>query len=298
MNKPTLVIMAAGMGSRYGGLKQIDPIGANGEIIMDFSIMDAKKAGFEKAVIVIKKENEQLFKEAVGDRLEKHMKIEYAYQELTNLPEGFCVPEGRVKPWGTGHAVLAAADKIEGPFAVINADDYYGPKAFSIIYDFLTSQAQDGEKQHFCMAGFVLKNTITENGHVARGVCVADENDILTDINERTKIQRNNGIIQYTEDDVNWVDLDENALVSMNCWGFTNAFLDELKIRFVEFLKKSGNELKSEYFLPFVVDELISEGKADVKVLKTDDKWYGVTYKEDKEQVVSAIKAMVDKGMY
>ena len=298
MKKPVLVIMAAGMGSRYGGLKQIDPIGKNDEIIMDYSIYDAKKAGFEKAVIIIKKENEQLFKEAVGDRLSRVMQIEYAYQELNNIPSGFTVPEGRTKPWGTGHAVLCAADKIDGPFAVINADDFYGSKSFKLLYDFLI-QGNKTDKQSYCMAGFNIKNTLTENGHVARGVCVADENGILTDITERVKIQRNNGIIQYTEDDGStWTDLDEDTIVSMNCWGFEKEFLSELKTRFSAFLQKNIVNIKSEYFLPFVVDELISEDKATVTVLRTDDKWYGVTYKEDKEQVVKAIREMTEKGLY
>lgn len=298
MNKPVLVIMAAGMGSRYGGLKQIDPIGVNGEIIMDYSIADAKKAGFEKAVIIIKKENEKLFFDAVGKRLEEKMQIEYAYQELSNLPAGFSLPSERIKPWGTGHAVLCAGDKIDGPFAVINADDFYGFESFKLLYDFLVKE-NNSEKQRYCMVGFILKNTITENGHVARGVCEVSEDGKLLNITERTRIMRNNGVIQFSEDDgISWTDMAENTLVSMNCWGFEKGFLKELENRFSAFLNTNINNPKSEYFLPFVVDDLIKEKKACVTVLKTHEKWYGVTYKEDKEQVVSAIREMAAKGLY
>lgn len=298
--KPVLVIMAAGMGSRYGGLKQIDPVDQYGNIIMDFSIYDALEAGFEKVVFIIKKAIEKEFKENVGDRMAKHVQVEYVYQELDKIPAGFEVPEGRVKPWGTGHALLCCKDVIDGPFAVINADDYYGKSAFKEIYDQLTKQ-EDDDKYQYAMVGYKLYNTLTENGHVARGVCSTDENGKLTDIVERTKIEKHGDIAEFTEDDgATWTELPEETLVSMNLWGFTESCLKELDERFAKFLEKSlpENPLKCEYFIPFVVDELLKEGKAEVTVLKSVDRWYGVTYKEDKEMVVNAIKAMKNEGKY
>ena len=300
MKKPTLVIMAAGMGSRYGGLKQIDPIDEQGHIIMDFSIYDAVKAGFGKVVFIIKKENEADFRERIGSRMEKQIPVEYVYQDIGNLPEGFSVPEGRVKPWGTGHAVLSAAPVIDGPFAVINADDYYGQQAFRMIHDFLTAH-EDGEKYQYTMVGYLLKNTLTENGHVARGICSTDEHGKLTGVTERTRIERRADGPAYTEDDgASWTSLPEEAIVSMNMWGFTASILEELKGRFAGFLEENlpKNPLKCEYFLPFVVDELIREGKAEVTVLKSRDRWYGVTYKEDKPVVVKAIQSLKDEGLY
>lgn len=296
----TLVIMAAGMGSRYGGLKQIDPVGPNGEIIMDYSIYDARKAGFDKVVFIIKEENFDLFKEVIGNRVERFMQVEYVFQKLDSLPEGYRVPEGRQKPWGTAHAILCCLGAVKENFAVINADDFYGRESFQKLADSLNSQAPaDGKQYHFCMAGFILKNTLTENGHVARGVCRVDENGILADIQERTKIQRNNGQVQYSEDDgKTWTDLDEDSIVSMNCWGFTPDFLEEVRRRFPAFLDENQNNLKSEFFLPFVVQDLIKEGKAEVQVLKTHDKWFGVTYKEDKAQVMAAIADKIAKGEY
>ena len=300
MKKPVLVIMAAGMGSRYGGLKQIDPVDEQGDIIMDFSIYDAVRAGFEKVVFIIKKENEADFKEAIGNRISQHVETAYVFQELTNLPEGFSVPEGRVKPFGTGHAVLSCIDEIDGPFAVINADDYYGAHAFQEIYDYLTSHSDD-EKYRYCMVGYRLGNTLTDNGHVARGVCSADENGYLTDICERTRIEKKGNGAAYTEDDgETWVEIPMDAVVSMNMWGFSNSMIRELKDRFPKFLEENLkiNPMKCEYFLPFVVDELLKEEKATVEVLKSEDKWYGVTYKEDKAVVTAAIKMMKDKGIY
>ena len=300
MKKPVLVIMAAGMGSRYGGLKQIDPVDEQGDIIMDFSIYDAVRAGFEKVVFIIKKENEADFKEAIGNRISRHVETAYVFQELTNLPEGFSVPEGRVKPFGTGHAVLSCIDEIDGPFAVINADDYYGAHAFQEIYDYLTSHSDD-EKYRYCMVGYRLGNTLTDNGHVARGVCSADEHGYLTDICERTRIEKKENGAAYTEDDgETWVEIPMDAVVSMNMWGFSNSMLRELKDRFPQFLEENlkTNPMKCEYFLPFVVDELLKEEKATVEVLKSEDKWYGVTYKEDKAVVTAAIKMMKDKGIY
>lgn len=300
MKKPVLVIMAAGMGSRYGGLKQMDPVDENGHIIMDFSIYDAMRAGFEKVVFIIKKENEALFKECVGDRVAKKMQVEYVFQDLHNLPEGYIVPEGREKPWGTGHAVLSCLSAVDGPFAVINADDYYGREAFQIIYDFLTTH-QDDEKYQYTMVGYYLKNTLTENGHVARGVCIADEEGKLTGITERTRIEKHADGPAYTEDDgETWTKLPEDTIVSMNMWGFTSGILQELNNRFARFLEENlrKNPLKCEYFLPFVVDELLKENKAEVTVLKSPDRWYGVTYKEDKPVVVEAIKNMRSAGLY
>ncbi len=301
MQKPVLVVMAAGMGSRYGGMKQIDPIGKNGELIIDYSVFDAKKAGFETVVFIIKKENEQLFKEAIGDRLSSHINVKYAYQELSNLPSGFEVPQERQKPWGTAHAVLSANQLINGPFAVINADDFYGEQAFKKIYDYLCENPDSDDIYNYAMVGYVLKNTVTDFGHVARGVCSADENGFLCDIVERTRIETNGDKIHYTTDDgKTWVDIDENSIVSMNMWGFSASFLIEIENRFSDFLNKnlSENPLKSEYFLPGVVDELLKKHKAVVKVLTSTDKWYGVTYKEDKPVVVSAIRKKVEDGIY
>lgn len=294
----TLVVMAAGMGSRYGGLKQVDPVGPNGEIIMDYSIYDAKRAGFDKVVFVIKEENDALFREVIGKRVEGQMQVEYVYQRLTDLPAGYTVPEGRTKPWGTAQAVLSCLGKVNEPFAVINADDFYGRESFYLLAETL-KKPQEENVPTFCMAGFVLKNTLTENGHVARGVCQVDADGMLKRIDERTKIMRRDGVVQYTEDDQNWVTLDENSIVSMNCWGFPPSFLAEIDRRFPKFLDKIGeNPLKAEFFLPFVVQELMDERKCRVRVLKTEEKWFGVTYRADKDQVVSAIREKTEAGIY
>ena len=300
MKKPVLVIMAAGMGSRYGGLKQIDPVDEQGHIIMDFSIFDAKRAGFEKVVFIIKKENEADFKEAVGNRMAEQMEVAYVYRDLHNIPEGFEVPEGRVKPWGTAHAVLSAIDEIDGPFAVINADDYYGRDAFQVIYDYLATH-EDDDKYRYTMVGYKLENTVTDNGHVARGVCDTNEAGELVRITERTRIEKRNGGIAYSEDDgASWTELPGDTLVSMNMWGFTRSILDEIKAGFPAFLEKGlvSNPMKCEYFLPAVVSTLLEEGRATVAVLASADKWYGVTYKEDKPVVVQAIKKMKAEGRY
>ncbi len=299
MNKATLVIMAAGMGSRYGGLKQIDPVGKNGEIILDYSVFDAIEAGFDRVIFVIKHEIEEDFKSVMEGKFEGRIKVEYAFQDINNLPEGYSVPEGRVKPWGTGHAVLSCKDMIDGPFAVINADDYYGKETFRLIFNEITREKSPSDKYEFCMVGFKIENTLTENGHVARGVCQTDAAGYLTDIVERTKIAKKDGKIKYTEDEINWQEIPEGSTVSMNCWGFTKEMMTELGARFEGFLEKSkDNMLKCEYFLPFVVDDLIKEGKAIVKVLATTEKWYGVTYKEDKEIVVAALREKLEKGVY
>lgn len=298
--KPVLVIMAAGMGSRYGGLKQIDPVDHDGDLIIDFSIFDAKEAGFEKVIFIIKKAIEKEFKEHIGNRMEKHIQVEYVYQETDCLPAGYSVPESRVKPWGTGHAVLCCKDVIDGPFAVINADDYYGKTAFREIYRQLSEQG-DNEKYQYAMVGYRLYNTLTENGHVSRGVCTADEKGHLSDIHERTRIEKHGDRAEYTEDGgATWTFLPEDTLVSMNMWGFTESMLKELEGRFTVFLDKNlpVNPEKCEYFLPFVVDELLKEGKAEVTVLKSADKWYGVTYKEDKPMVMDAIQGLKDSGYY
>ena len=300
--KPVLVVMAAGMGSRYGGLKQIDPVGNCGEAILDYSLYDAHEAGFETAVIVIKEAIKKDFMDTVGKRLQNApLEIRYAYQELDMLPDGYSVPEGRTKPWGTCHAVLCAKNAVDGsPFAVINADDYYGKSAFQVIYNYL-STAKDGEKYDYCMVGYELGKTVTDNGSVARGVCETDENGHLVAVNERTKIEKYAGGIHYTEDDgATWTDLCAEATVSMNMWGFTSTFMDEVEAGFPAFLDKalaSGN-LKAEYFLPGMVSKLLAEEKASVKVLTSPDKWYGVTYAADKPMVVAALKGMGEQGLY
>ena len=298
--KPTLIIMAAGMGSRYGGLKQVDRITDTGEIILDFSLYDAMMAGFERVVFVIKEEHRELFRELVDERAGRYMQVEYAYQKLDDIPEGFEIPEGREKPWGTGHAVLACRHLINGPFAVINADDYYGAGGFSDIYEYLTGN-RDGEKYSYCMVGYKLENTVTENGHVARGVCDIDENGYLKQVTERTKIMRKEQGISYTEDDGRtWVKLPDDTVGSMNFWGFSHSMMEELEKGMPEFLDTAlkNNPIKGEYYLPAAADRLIREGKATVKVLTSHDKWYGVTYKQDREDVKNALESMKDKGFY
>ena len=299
MSKPVLVIMAAGMGSRYGGLKQLDPVGDHGQLIIDYSIYDARRAGFETVVFVIKPEIEADFKAAIGDRVSKAMNVKYAYQLKEDLPEGYSVPAGRTKPWGTAHAALATRNIVDGPFAVINADDYYGPEAFQEIYNYLSTH-QDGEVYEYVMVGYLLKNTVTENGTVARGVCEETADHYLTQVTERTKIEKGEPP-RYTEDNgATWTDLPGGTIVSMNMWGFTRSFLDEALARFPAFLDKAlaENPEKGEYFLPTVVSQLIDEGKARVKVLRSEDKWYGVTYREDKPTVVAAIAEKTDSGLY
>ena len=300
--KPVLVVMAAGMGSRYGGLKQIDPVGPCGEAILDYSLYDAYEAGFETAVIIIKEAIKKDFMETVGKRLEKApIEIRYAYQELDKLPAGYTVPEGRTKPWGTSHAVLCAKEQIgDAPFVALNADDYYGKSAFQVMYDYLCS-AQDKEKYDYCMVGYRLGNTVTEHGSVARGVCNTDENDYLTRIDERTKIEVYEGGIHFTEDDgQTWTDVAADTPVSMNMWGYTPSFLKEIEERFPAFLDQalSGNTAKAEFFLPVTISHLLTENKATVKVLASPDKWYGVTYAADKPMVVAALKEKTAQGLY
>ena len=301
MNKPVLVVMAAGMGSRYGGLKQIDPVGGHGQLIIDYSIFDARRAGFETVVFIIKHEIEADFKAAIGDRLSKVMDVRYAFQQLDDLPAGYAVPEGRVKPWGTSHAILSARDVIDGPFAVINADDYYGPEAFQKIYDYLLANPDRDGKYEYAMVGYLLENTVTENGHVARGICVTNAEGYLDSVTERTRIETYEGGIHYTEDSGgSWTDLPGETPVSMNLWGFGESFVKEADRRFARWLDENleKDPLKCEYFLPLVVSELIGEKKAAVKVLRSTDKWYGVTYREDKPVVVEAIAKKTADGLY
>lgn len=300
MKKPVLVIMAAGMGSRYGGLKQIDPVDEQGHIIIDFSIFDAKRAGFEKVIFIIKKEDEKDFREAIGERIAKVIDVTYVYQDLHHIPEGFEVPQERVKPWGTAHAVLSCKGEIDGPFAVINADDYYGREAFQKIYDYLQSHEDDG-KYRYVMVGYHLENTLTENGHVARGICEVNDRGELVSVTERTRIEKKEQGAAYTEDEgATWVDLPLGTIVSMNMWGFTAGFLGEIEKGFAAFLEKGlkENPLKCEYFLPTVVSSLLHEDRAAVAVLTTADKWYGVTYKEDKPVVENAIRSFKKSGLY
>lgn len=301
--KPILVVMAAGMGSRYGGLKQIDPIGRHGEVIIDYSLFDAKRAGFETVVFIIKRDIEAEFKAIIGTRMEKQMEVRYAYQELNDLPAGYAVPKNRVKPWGTSHAILAARTVIDAPFAVINADDYYGPEAFSKIFNYLSDpvvqEAQNPAK--YAMVGYLLQNTVTENGHVARGICVETPVHTLASVTERTRIESYPSGIYFTEDDGRtWTNLPNDSVVSMNLWGFTAGFVSEAQERFASFLDAALviNPLKGEYFLPSVVSALIAEGKAEVQVLRSKDKWYGVTYQQDKPIVVTAIGKLIDSGVY
>ena len=296
--KPVLVVMAAGMGSRYGGLKQIDPVGSCGEAILDFSLFDAHEAGFETAVIIIKEAIKKDFMETVGKRLENcPMEIRYAYQELHKIPEGFEIPADRVKPLGTSHAILCAKEEIgDAPFAVINADDYYGKSAFKVIYNYL-SNAKKGE---YCMVGYLLGNTVTEHGSVARGVCCADENGNLTDIVERLRIEKQPDAIRFTEDGETWEELAADTIVSMNMFGFTDGFLDQLQEQFPPFLRDAvpANPLKAEFLLPRSVDTLLKEGKATVKILTSEDRWYGVTYAADKPVVVAALAKFAQEGKY
>ncbi len=301
MKEPVLVIMAAGMGSRYGGLKQIDPIDENGNIIVHYSLYDAYRAGFRTAVFIIKPELEETFKEVIGEDVTKKMNILYVHQISTDLPEGYTVPEGRTKPWGTAHAALAARNVVDGPFAIINADDYYGVDAFKTIYDYLCSHPDDPDCYEYVMVGYLLKNTVTEHGTVARGVCESTPDGYLANVTERTKIEKGVTCPRFTEDDgATWTDLPADTIVSMNMWGFHKSYLEEAWKRFPAFLDNAirTNPLKGEYFLPAVVSQLLEEKRARVRLLSSHDKWYGVTYKEDKPVVVAALASMREQGLY
>jgi NDP-sugar pyrophosphorylase family protein len=300
MKKPILVIMAAGMASRYGGSKQTDGIGPNSEALMDYSVYDAIKAGFERVIIIIKKEFEDQFKQAVGDRISKHVDLKYAYQDINDIPDGYEVPKDRVKPWGTCHAVMSARNLIDAPFAVINADDYYGPEAFKTIYDYLCS-CTDSTKNDYAMVAYVLANTLSDNGTVSRGVCLVDEAGYLKSVVERLKIEKNGNTARYTENNgESWIELDINSTVSMNLFGFTQNFIKELEDYYPNFLDEAlkTNPLKGEYLLPKFVGQLVDDKKATVKVLRSDDKWYGMTYKEDKDIVINAMLEKHKAGQY
>jgi hypothetical protein len=293
----SLVIMAAGMGSRFGGIKQLEPVGPSGEIIMDYSIYDAMEAGFNKVVFIIRKDLEKDFREIIGNRIEQMIKVEYVFQELDELPEGFTKPEGRTKPWGTGQAVLCCKDVVREPFAVINADDYYGKEAFKIVYQYL--QKEDLKANQYCMAGFILGNTLSENGAVTRGVCKANDQGLLVDIAETSGIvpEGDHAVAKDSTGDSIIIDL--NSAVSMNMWGFKPELFKALETGFVSFLSGlTDNDLKKEYLLPMVVGDLVKAQQAEVFVLKTPDRWFGVTYKEDKDVVVKSIQALIDKGDY
>ena len=301
MNKPVLVVLAAGMGSRYGGLKQMDSVAGHGQSIIDYSIYDARRAGFEKVIFVIKRALEEDFRRLVGDRIARGIQVEYAFQELDDLPAGYAVPAGRKKPWGTTHAVLAARDLIHGPFAVINSDDYYGPEAFRLIYDFLSTQDEAAVPQRYAMVSYLLGNTVTDNGSVARGVCRVGEDGLLREVVEHTRIEKDGSDARSTLDGgETWVHLPGSTPVSMNFWGFQRSFVDEGEARFPEFLDRilAENPEKGEFYLPLLVSRLIGEGKAQVQVLPSEDKWYGVTYREDKPGVVAALADMTARGLY
>ena len=299
MKEPILVILAAGMGSRYGGLKQMDPVGPSGEAILDYSVFDAKRAGFKRVIFIIKHEIEEDFKRIVGSRIEKHMDVTYAFQQLDMLPEGCIVPEGRVKPWGTGHAVLCCKEYIDAPFLVINADDYYGVEAYRIAYEKLCS-LQDDDKARYFMVGYELRNTLTENGYVSRGVCATDENGCLTTVTERTHIIGTCDGPMFTEDGETYHRLPENVPVSMNMFGFTPSIIEEMKATFPLFHQKAlaENPLKAEYYLPMVVNGMLDKNTASVEVLPCPSRWYGVTYQADKPQVKEALAKMAEEGLY
>lgn len=299
MIKPSLVIMAAGIGSRFGGLKQLAPVGMSGEPILKFSLFDAIEAGFEKVVFIIKNDIKEDFISLVDDTLKGRIEVEYIYQELNMLPEGYKMPQNRAKPWGTGHAILCAKNVLDGPFAVINADDYYGKDAFNVMYNHLIDQ-EDDDIYRFSMVGYLIENTLTDNGYVTRGVC-STKNGYLHSIDERHRIEKHGNIIEYTDDEgKTWTTIEPGTIVSMNLWGFTGSFLDELEKNFPNFLDTAlvKNPEKAEYLLPEIVNKLLNEGSASVKVLKSKDKWYGVTYKEDLPLVQNAIQKIQGRGLY
>jgi UTP-glucose-1-phosphate uridylyltransferase len=290
---PTLLVLAAGMGSRYGGLKQIDPVGPGGEAILDYSVYDAMRAGFGKLVFVLRKDIEELFKKTVGARFENRVAVEYVFQELDKIPAGFAVPAGRTKPWGTTHAILMAAEVIQEPFASINADDFYGAESYQLLAQHLQSGTSD-----YAMVGFTLSNTLSEFGSVARGVCRVDASGYLQNVVELTGIERDGGEVMNTDAQGRTTRLTGDEPVSMNFWGFTPGIFGQLRERFETFLRKHGTELKSECYVPNTVGELVAEGQARVKVLRTGDAWFGVTYREDHPRVVESIRRLIAKGAY
>lgn len=296
--KTALVIMAAGIGSRFGGgIKQLAPVGPNGEIIMDYSIHDALEAGFNKVVFIIRRDLEKDFKEIIGNRIEKLCEVEYAYQQLDDIPEGFTVPEGRAKPWGTGQAILCCKNVVSEPFVIINADDYYGKEAFVKVHDYLVN-TKNTDVFNWCMAGFILKNTLSENGGVSRGVCEADAEGNLSNINETHNIIIKDGAA-IDNGDGTYTKIDENSYVSMNMWGVTPEIFGVLEKGFSEFLAGlTEADIKKEYLLPDICDMLIKTGKAKIKLLETEDKWFGVTYAEDKQYVMDSFKKLIADGVY
>ena len=298
MNKPQLVVMAAGIGSRYGGLKQVDPIGPSGELVIDYSIYDGIKAGFAKIIFVISREIEEEFRERIGKTIEKHVDTAYVIQDLEDLPQGFKVPANRGKPWGTAHAALCARNEADQPFGVINADDFYGQESFKVLAEFL-KQAEDIENIYqYCMIGFTLWNTLSDYGHVARGICTKTDDGYVDDIVERIRIEKFEDQVKFTEDGKTWVEVPKDAVVSMNTWGFTPSIFKELETRFITFLEGRINDPKAEFFIPTVVNELIQEGKARVKICPTNEAWFGMTYREDKERAVHEIGKLIEKGIY
>jgi hypothetical protein len=299
MSNPTLVVMAAGIGRRYGGLKQIDPIGPAGEIILDYSVYDALRAGFESVVFVISQEIEGAFRDRVGKTIERQVETRYVFQELADVPDGFEIPADRQKPWGTGHATLSCRHVVRSPFAVINADDFYGRSSFQALGDYLRDAQDRHGVYNYCMVGYVLENTLSAHGHVARGVCEVDAGGFLVDVHERTRIQRFNGGVKYSDGGESWVELSAASVVSMNMWGFTPSLFGELEARFAQFLRRNRARIRAaEYFLPDVIGELVQENVARVKVLPTDERWYGITYQEDKPRVKEAIRALIRQGAY
>lgn len=294
----TLMILAAGMGSRYGGLKQLDPMTENGEFIIDFSVYDAIRAGFDKVVFIIKKENLDEFASTIGKRFENKIKVEYAFQDINDLPDGYAVPEGRTKPWGTTQALLSAKNIVNEPFAVINADDFYGESAYKLLFDHLSTAKNNNGKANFCMIGYILKNTLTENGTVSRGICEVDENRKLVTINERTAIKPAGDHAVYTENGID-VSISLDSIASMNCWGFTPDIFKYLEVSFEEFLSApTDNPLKRECYLPMSVGEIMRKGLCEVTVYDSSDAWYGVTYHEDKEKVKASINKLINDGLY
>lgn len=295
--KPTLFVLAAGMGSRYGGLKQLDGLGPNGETIMDYSIFDAIRGGFGKIVFVIRKDFEEDFRKKIISKYENHIPVEVVFQSIDKLPEGFTCPAERVKPWGTNHAVLTGKEVIREPFAVINADDFYGRDSFAVIGKFL-SELPEGAKNTYCMVGFRVGNTLSESGTVARGICSTDENRHLTTVVERTEIMRINGVVSYKDENGEWVGIEDNTPVSMNMWGFTPDYFNYSEEYFIDFLKENIDKPKAEYYIPLMVNKLINDGTATVEVLDTTSRWFGVTYAADRQGVVDKLQALADSGEY
>ena len=295
--KPTLFVLAAGMGSRYGGLKQLDVLGPNGETIMDYSIFDAIRGGFGKIVFVIRKDFEEDFRKKIISKYENHIPVEVVFQSIDKLPEGFTCPAERVKPWGTNHAVLMGKEVIREPFAVINADDFYGRDSFAVIGKFL-SELPEGAKNTYCMVGFRVGNTLSESGTVARGICSTDENRHLTTVVERTEIMRINGVVSYKDENGEWVGIEDNTPVSMNMWGFTPDYFNYSEEYFIDFLKENIDKPKAEYYIPLMVNKLINDGTATVEVLDTTSRWFGVTYAADRQGVVDKLQALADSGEY